>query len=260
MARMGPAGRRDVGSPGRHGCSRASRGPLADTGGVGPRHRTSESLIPPGGRRWAVTMVVVSVVVGGVFAQRYEGTSQPGRIDVEVADVLRGWPVALRVVVSLGDPGPLVLLVLVVALWAAWLGRGALIAVVAPVCAVLTTAVVLKPLVGRTLGEGLAYPSTHMTGVGSVLVVIGVLVASHQRWPALARWAAYLALLTLGAVKAGTLSALGLHYATDTVGGVCVAVGVVLAVALVRDALLSPRRSARRSPEPATMPLSTEPR
>jgi undecaprenyl-diphosphatase len=181
-------------------------------------------------------LVLVTATVAGVLALRYEGTSHPGRVDQRVADVLAGWPPVLRVVVDLGDPGPLAVLILLVAAGAASMRRGVLFALVAPPLAVLATSVVLKPLVGRMLGEGLAYPSTHMTGVGAVLVVIWILVVCRQDWAPAVRGAVAVVLLAVGAVQAGTLSALSLHYATDTVGGACVAVAVVVLCALVHDA------------------------
>lgn len=191
-------------------------------------------------------LILIATAVGGVLAVRYEGTSYPGRVDREVADVLDGWPTALRVIVHLGDPGPLALLVVLVALAAAAMRRGVVFALVAPPCAVLVSGVVLKPLVGRTLGEGLAYPSNHMTGVGAVLVVIWVLVASCRGWPRGARWTIFAVLLVVGAGHAATLAALSLHYATDTVGGACVAVAVVLVCALVNEVVAAGFSGDRR--------------
>ncbi|MEJ2866420.1 hypothetical protein WCD74_01500 [Actinomycetospora sp. OC33-EN08] len=202
------------------------------TTGPAPRR-----LLSRRGRVVAAVVLVVAVVLGGALALRYEGTSNPGRLDVEIASALSGWPAWLRVVVDLGDPGPLVGLILVVALGAVIARRGVVLALVAPVLAVLISHSIAKPLVGRTIGEGLAYPSTHMTGVGAVLTVIMVLIAAQRSWPRGVRLAVLPVLLLIAATYAGTLSALAFHYPTDTIGGICLAVAVVLACAFVSDAV-----------------------
>lgn len=182
-------------------------------------------------------LIVVTALVGGALALRYEGTSYPGRVDREITTALSGWPAWLRGVVDLGDPGPLAVLILVVALGAVVARRGVLFALVAPVLAVLFSHSIAKPLVGRTIGEGLAYPSTHMTGVGAVLTVIMVLIAAQRSWPTRVRLAVLPVLLVIAAVYAGTLSAMAFHYPTDTIGGLCLAVAVVLVCALLNDAV-----------------------
>lgn len=209
------------------------------------RRQVSRSLLSSEGRVAAAAFVVVTAAVAGLLALRYEGTSGPGRVDREVADVLAGWPPTLRIAVGLGDPVPMACMVVLVAVSAALLGRGVVFALGAPTCAVLASHAVLKPLVGRTLGEGLAYPSTHMTGVGAVLVVIGVLVVSRPQGSRGVRWTILAVLLTVAVVYAGTLSALGYHYPTDTIGGICLSVAVVLAWALVHDTVVAVSSRAR---------------
>lgn len=137
--------------------------------------------------------------------------------------------------------GLIVVVIVVAALARRW--EVVVLAVVGPGVALLMTEIVLKPLVHRTLvaepalGSNVvnsAYPSGHETGLVSLLVVLGLLL---PRWPmtraARATWAAVLVIWAL-------LGAVGLvrgnyHYATDTVGGIGVAVAVVGAAALTID-------------------------
>ncbi len=78
------------------------------------------------------------------------------------------------------------------------------------------TGLVLKPIIGRTLGGYLSFPSGHTTGVFAVAAMIGM----------------------------------GAHYFTDTVGGVMVAVGVVLATALAVDKLAAAGDQRKSVSEP----------
>ncbi|WP_433802905.1 hypothetical protein [Actinomycetospora sp. CA-084318] len=221
------------------------------------RARPSRRLLSRRGRVVALALILVTVVVGGALALRYEGTSSPGRIDQEITTALEGWPAWFRGMVDLGDPGPLLALILVVAVGAVLARRGVLFALVAPVVAVLISHGIAKPLVGRTIGEGLAYPSTHMTGVGAVLTVIMVLIAAQRSWPRAVRLAVLPVLLAIALVYAGTLSALAFHYPTDTIGGLCLAVAVVLACAFASDAVAG--RFTRVSTELEGEPHDQEP-
>jgi undecaprenyl-diphosphatase len=96
----------------------------------------------------------------------------------------------------------------------------------------------LKPLVGRTIDGGLAFPSGHTGGATALGVVAALLLITVLR-PATGTSAL---LLSAGALVSGGAMALALvsdrvHYPTDTVGGFCVAVAVVLASALVIERL-----------------------
>jgi membrane-associated phospholipid phosphatase len=119
----------------------------------------------------------------------------------------------------------------------------AALAVIGPSLALGLTELVLKPVVHRWASvvapdgktyTAIAFPSGHETGLVSLLVVVALLVA-HVRLTAWTR-AAVLVLLVLWAL----LGAVGLtrgfyHYATDTIGGMGVALVCVLGVALVID-------------------------
>ena len=129
-------------------------------------------------------------------------------------------------------------------------------AAVSPILAIVLTEVVLKPIVGRSLtydfaGIALprsgAFPSGHETGLAvadrrargaDAARAAGGGLARRSSWCALALWTA------IGAV--GLVANL-YHYATDTIGGVLVAVAAVLGVALLVDAVVEPAQFTCRS-------------
>lgn len=108
------------------------------------------------------------------------------------------------------------------ALYRRW-RRLAAVAVVLPPAAYLLVQFI-KPLFGRMKGDGLAYPSGHIT---TTTVVLGlfVLVAGGALW----------ALLI--AVSYATLAMIGVgstfHYFTDTIGGMLLGTSIVCCAALV---------------------------
>ncbi len=150
-----------------------------------------------------------------------------------------------QILLGLSEPalstGLLVLVAVIAALTRRW--EVTALAVIGPTVALLMTEVVLKPLVNRTLtpdtpqGPGLinsAFPSGHETGLVSLLLVLGLLLP-RLRVTRTTRTA-----VVLGFVVWALLAAIGLvrghyHYATDTVGGIAVAIAVVLAAALAID-------------------------
>jgi membrane-associated phospholipid phosphatase len=162
---------------------------------------------------------------------------------------------------GLATPGMSIVLLAVLALIAGlarqW--RFVALAVAGPLVAVGLTEYVLKPIVNRTLTvrfgtdvqlTGLEFPSGHETTLAAMLTVYGV-VLLHVRLRAVAR-AGWLALLMLWALAGATgLTRAVYHYATDTLGGIAVAVAVVLGVALGIDAL-----AARLTSRPDVAPRS----
>ncbi|SFW89118.1 PAP2 superfamily protein [Amycolatopsis australiensis] len=161
---------------------------------------------------------LLALLLGLPFA----GGTSAGPLDAAVA----GWtahlsPGLLRVLVFPTEP----YVVAVLALLAVGLclrGRrraDAVLAVAAPVAAVLLTGLLLKPLYGRWKNGTLVYPSGHTVGLVAVLTVL-VLVTRKAV-------VAILAALALAAAAAG-LVGLGYHYLTDVAGGTLFAVAVVL--------------------------------
>lgn len=127
--------------------------------------------------------------------------------------------------------------------------RLAALAVVGPGLTGVAT-VLLKPVIGRTMEGAFAYPSGHAGGATALGIVAALLLIRAAR-PGNAVSAV---ILTLGALLPGGVMALALvadldHYATDTVGGFCLAVSVVVAstLAIERCAELIGRRDGRTS-------------
>lgn len=196
-------------------------------------------------------MVVVAALVFTVLAVRYAGDSMSGRLDGRLQALVSLWTGdserTWRDATLIGNPLPVIVLAtlltgicLALRRW-----RIAILAIVGPgLTGVATT--LLKPAIGRTIDGGLAYPSGHTGGATSLGLVTALLVISLVR-PGPRAGAA---LLAAGALVAGTGMAIALvagdiHYPTDTVGGFCTAVAMVLGSALVIE-WAAERRARRR--------------
>jgi membrane-associated phospholipid phosphatase len=109
-----------------------------------------------------------------------------------------------------------------VALYRRW-WRFAAVALAFPAAAYLLVQVI-KPLFGRTQGDGLAYPSGHITMTTVVLGFV-VLITGGAMWAVLTG-ISYVALAMLGVGST-------FHYFTDTVGGMLLGTAIVCVAALV---------------------------
>jgi undecaprenyl-diphosphatase len=123
----------------------------------------------------------------------------------------------------------------------------ALLALTAP-ATVGTTTTLLKPVVGRTSQGYLAFPSGHSAGVTALAVVAALVLISMAG----AQLAPSVLVATAMVLLAGTAIGLALvaedwHYATDTVGGFCTAIALVIAQAFLLDGLHS--AASRRRPD-----------
>jgi undecaprenyl-diphosphatase len=190
----------------------------------------------------ALAVVALAIGILAVLAVRYAGQHGPGRIDRRVDnwfDTQLGAHQRLaHDIANLANvPVAALLIAAIVAacLLRGW-PRGAVLAAGAPCLAGVLTQFLLKPLVGRTLGGGLAFPSGHTTGAVAIALVV-VVLALRAHLAAAARAALVLAAMLYAGAVVVALIAGRFHYATDTVGGACVAVATVLAVALAIDAL-----------------------
>lgn len=203
---------------------------------------------------WGIA-VVLGVLVAG---QRHPGTVDRMLIDRVHATVGNGGGLAALLLAPTDTPviAAAVLVLTVVAL-ARRRWDVAVLAIATPAIGVATAELVLKPLFGRRLHDDLSYPSGHAVAAVAVYTVAVLAmpsaVARLWRYVAAAGWG----LLTV-AVMTG-LVGMNWHYPTDTVGGVCVAVGVVLPCALGTDTYLCRRRAAARIPEPRSHPVRTRP-
>jgi len=204
---------------------------------------------------------VVSAAAALVFAglaAHYAGTSSAGRVDVHVDNVIDPVGSAHRWLVThtmtLGSPPFVVVLAFVLAALCLIVGRRrlAVLAVVGPgLTGVATT--YLKPALGRTLDGSYAFPSGHTGGATSLGLILALLVISLVRPGRVGG----LTVLAAGALLAGgavgsAMIAGNAHYPTDTIGGFCTAVFIVLGVALLLDSFpLRRKRPVRhdRAPE-----------
>jgi len=201
-----------------------------------------ELLVPIRLRYPATVIVLLCVIIVTGLGAWFHRRSSPAGVDRFVADwvhQLAGPDVGLMdEVIRIGDPLSVAAFVVGLALGSAALGRWrtVLFAVLGPTAAVFVTELLLKPLVGRTRGGQLAFPSGHTTGTAAVATVVLVLFLGSA-WLASPMAKAMLTLLGLGVSVAVSVALVdrNWHYATDTLGGICVAVASVLVVALVID-------------------------
>lgn len=190
----------------------------------------------------ATTVALGAVFTGGPSAGGLDRVFDPGlsRRHHALTDAL----------LSLGSPGMLTVLtiLLVVVLLGLRRDRAVWLAALTPPVASVITEWCLKPLVERTRGGTLSYPSGHTTGVFAIALVILLLALgpSFGRWLLAARVAASVgALVAATAVAVATVAA-GRHYVTDTIGGVGVAITTVITTGLLIDAVADKRASTAR--------------
>ena len=208
------------------------------------------ALVPGPLRRPLTLAVLASAVVFGVLAARYAGTSTPGRIDTRVdaaVDPLGAHPWIIEHAKDLGSPVAVVVLAVALSATCLLMGRRrlAVLAIVGPGLTGLCTTL-LKPVLGRTIGAGFAFPSGHTGGATSLGLVAALLLISLVR-PRRGRALLILAASALvsGASVGAAMVALNAHYPTDTIGGFCTAIVVVCGCALLVDRLAALRPAAR---------------
>lgn len=206
----------------------------------------STRLLPVSWRPAAAALVALAVVVIAVLGVHYAGQKGPGRLDAaldtRVAVRLGGHPRLLVHLVLLGNPSTVIAVSLVLANLFLLLrpGRAVALALIGPTLGGALTELVLKPLVGRHKGGGLAFPSGHTTGAFCVVLVAGMALlksGSHglPRFPLAVRLVLVAVALALAGGTATAMVALRAHYATDVVGGVAVALLAVVGTALALD-------------------------
>ncbi|MEJ2888109.1 phosphatase PAP2 family protein [Actinomycetospora aeridis] len=203
--------------------------------------RSGRLVRVPDRGRVALTAVVAAVVTA-VLAWRYAGDTDAGRTDRRVTALLDAQQGAARGVAqgfaAIGGPLPVAVALLVLAplAWRLRGGRGLALVLLGPPTAMVTTSLVLKPIVERTRGGELAFPSGHTTSVASLAVACGVLVLGLTVLPRALRLLAVAGLAGLVVAVGAGLIADEVHYPTDTLGAIGVALAVVLGVALAVDA------------------------
>lgn len=195
------------------------------------------------GALFAVVAVIAVRVRGGSTplgvdreASRIVGSPRLGELAAR-AHVTQNWPHgAMGRLVTEGLPtAAIAAVVLLAALaWSRRDLRAVAVCLVGPALAVFMTDHVLKPLVDRHHGAGLAYPSGHATGAAAVATLAVVLLHRWAGW----RVAAWLTpfVVALPAVMGLALVRLAFHYPTDIVGGTAMGVATVVIVAVALDA------------------------
>jgi len=154
-------------------------------------------------------------------------------VDASVLDKAR----ILPDVVTLGNPLPVATAIVALGGVCLMLGRHrlAVLAVGGPSLTGIATTI-FKPLIGRTLNGGFAYPSGHAaaaTALGLVVAFVVVNVLRPGPWVSAALLAGG-ATLTGGAMAVALIVG-GFHYPTDVAGGFCTAVAVVVGIALLLE-------------------------
>lgn len=200
-------------------------------------------LLPAAVRPLAGVLLAGCVAVTVFLGVRFTHQSHPGwldgAVDARLQAILGNHRAVLIQIVRLGDPIPVTELVaaLVLACAAARRWRGAVLLVIAVPAAAALTELLLKPLIDRTLGGGLSFPSGHATGIFALAAAIAVLLIDRPLMPAALRVLLALGAYGVAVAVAVALVSLGLHYFTDTVGGAAVGTGVVLTTAFILDRL-----------------------
>ncbi len=187
---------------------------------VGKRGRGDE------GRRTeliAGLVLLAITAIGGVYVAH---GSAPSSLDSLVPGFLSsGHRSLLTNVTSLRYPGVIVGGAVILALVAAPRDRTrSLVCLIGPPLALLTSELVIKPLVDRTLGSGLSYPSGST--VGAAALGAAAVLAVPDRWRRLTIVLASI----YGVWMAVAVTSLQWHYPTDALAGLAYGCGVVLVV------------------------------
>ena len=201
----------------------------------------------------AVVMVVGAAMATAALGVRYARTHTPGRLDRHLDDEIQGRVAGhshlLVRVINIADPASVIVIcALLCALFVVMnRSRLAVLAVLGPAMAGGLVDLVLKPLFDRHLGSILSFPSGHTAGTASLalVVIMAMIGPSRVPWPTVLRWFITVAATASVGVMAIALVGSGYHYATDTFGGLLVAVACVLSVALLIDAVAGPPGSYR---------------
>ena len=123
----------------------------------------------------------------------------------------------------------------------------ALACAIGPPLALLTCESVIKPLVGRTLGSGLSYPSGSTVGAAALMTAVVLATPSRWRPVAIGMGAAYVLWMSEAVI------ALQWHYPTDALAGIAYGTGVMLLVDVAVSTLggmVRTRAGRRSTPSP----------
>ncbi|HEY5454211.1 MAG TPA: phosphatase PAP2 family protein [Acidothermaceae bacterium] len=195
-------------------------------------------------RRGLAVVIVVAAVLGtAALGVRYGQKRTPGRLDqhldAAIQRRLAGHPHLVVHIVDLADPGSIIVICALLCALFLFLNRTrlAVLAIAGPGLAGGLVDFVLKPLFNRHIGASLSFPSGHTAATASLALVVSCAMIGPGRlpWPSVLRWLITAAATACVPVMAIALVAGGYHYATDTMGGLLVAIASGLSVALVID-------------------------
>jgi membrane-associated phospholipid phosphatase len=207
--------------------------------------RSSRPAVPAALRAPLLGAAVLAAAVSVAFAVLFAGDSTGSGLDESAYDLLKGsvdgtgfgyevsWTIG-----TAGDPlwaGGLVVILAAIC-FALERRRLALLALAGPaLTGVVTT--VAKPLVDRVInGDHLSYPSGHTALLTSLGIVTGLLLADLLRLGRARGLPLVLGLAVLcGAAMSWSQTASRVHYLTDTIGGFCSALALVIAAGLIID-------------------------
>lgn len=200
-------------------------------------------LLPDSARRPAAAIAGCCAVIVLVLAVLVAHTSGPDALDRAVDSWLKarlgGHQRLLILLMDPGEPVQSIILTAVVAgaCLAARRIQGAVFTVVSALLASGIAELVLKPIVHRTLGTFVVYPSGHTCRAFMLAAVIVVLMLSAPKRPVRAGVVvAVAAILFLAGCTVGVaVICLDFHYFTDTIGGAALGVCVVIATAFLLD-------------------------
>jgi membrane-associated phospholipid phosphatase len=217
-------------------------------------------------RGLAVVFVVVAVLGTAALGVRYAHTRTPGRfdrhLDAAIQRHVAGHPHLVRVT-ELADPGSIIVICALLCALFLLLNRTrlAVLAVLGPALAGGLVDLVLKPLFDRHLKTMLSFPSGHTAATASLalVVIFAMLGPGRLQWPLVLRCLIAAAATASVPVIAIALIGGGYHYATDTIGGLLVAIACVFSVALVIDTMAGRPGSHRAAPKRAASTQATRP-
>lgn len=173
----------------------------------------------------AGALLVALTIAGGVYVAFRPGS---GAFDRWIQSIVtRNQSAWFTTVTSLRYPAAVVVGALALAAIAVILRRDrprALACLVGPPLALLTSELVVKPLVGRSIGGVLSYPSGST--VGAAALATAAVLAVPTRW----RVATAVVVTVYALWMALAVVALQWHYPTDSLAGLAYGAGVVLMV------------------------------
>jgi len=208
---------------------------------MGDRRAGPCPLLPEVSRPAAGAAVVGCVSVVTFFGAWFAGQTGPSWLDRAVdgrARELPGSGGAFALIARLGEPRQVAVMMAVLIAGCAFARRwrGVALVLIAVPAAAAITELALKPFYDRRLGGSLTYPSGHCTALFSVAGVAAlVLLSSRGRWPPGIRWCLTLAAYLVALIVAVAVVAAGMHYFTDTFGGIAVGTGTVVITAFSLD-------------------------